>query len=276
MIDPVAISLGPLQIRWYGILVAVGFLVGMGIARRNARRVGMDEAVILDLFLLCVVGGILGARLFYVVQFWHEAGFDRHPWEIIRVDHGGLVFFGGFLFVMAGMFFYCLARRAPVLGVMDACAPSLAVGHAFGRIGCYINGCCHGKPMDASWWSISYPAENLMVSEKFRCLPLHPVQLYESLANVAVFAFTIWLFNRPHRKGAVAGLYLILYAAARFSLEFARGDHNDFLFPALRFGTEAQVIAVCAASAGLWLMLRKSETVVKAPNPTSKATTQNR
>ncbi len=227
-------------------MVALGYLAAVLAMLKMKRHAGLDAEQVFDISMISIVGGILGARIFYVVQFWSRDGFDEDLLLALRIDKGGLVFYGGFICALLALWIYCRRKKLGVLKVVDMMAPALAVGHAFGRIGCFLQGCCFGKPTDMPWAAV-FP-QGTMPAAKFPDLgavppcsaQLHPVQLYESFANFALFGVLMLLAGRM-KDGRIAATYLIGYGVIRFSLEFFRGDHSDFLFGAL---TPSQTISL--------------------------------
>jgi phosphatidylglycerol:prolipoprotein diacylglycerol transferase len=279
--DPVAFQLGPLSIRWYGICFALGFVAAYLLFLRRARgtAVGSDGAA--DLALAAMVGGLIGARGLYVAQNW-TAAFRGRLHEIIRIDHGGLVFYGGFL-AAAALLLLLSWRRGYRYGlVADLIAPCLALGHAFGRVGCLLNGCCFGRPWSGPL-AMTYPApsevlavqyahglfrggeaeqvrralEGLPTDAAVACLPVLPVQAGEALLNLALAVLLLRLARRLQGSGRLFALYLMLYGGGRFALEFLRGDYLERLGPF----TPAQVICLGLVPAGalLWHLTRGAD-----------------
>ena len=265
----IAFQLGPLKVHWYGIMVALGYLSSVLAMLRMRRFAGLDSEQVFDLSMITIVLGILGARIFYVIQFWGRGGFADDPLQIIRIDKGGLVFYGGFICAILGVWIYIKRKKLSVLGVLDMMAPALAVGHAFGRIGCFLQGCCFGTPTNLPW-AVSFPVGTLP-TERFPDLVsgatqacsagLHPVQLYESISLFTLFGI-LMLFGGRLKPGCLAALYLTAYGFIRFSLEFFRGDHTDFFMGIL---TPSQVISIsflipCGVILFIYLWRRKDAT----------------
>ncbi len=257
--NPIAFHLGPLTIRWYGVMVAAGFLVGFTILQRRAGKgaaVNRDEAG--NLALTAMIGGMIGARLFYVAENWVE--YSRNLLEIVRIDHGGLVFYGGLFGAVAAVWLRCRWKKLPVWEVADLFAPALPIGHALGRVGCFLNGCCFGRP-----WSgllgVSYPPESdvhriqlikgLSAPDSMQCLPVFPIQLAAALMNLAIFGVLLVAAPRMARRGRLFALYVMLYSGMRFFLEFARGDYLETLGPF----TPAQVVCLLLFPAGVVLFV---------------------
>lgn len=252
---PIAFEFFGREIHWYGICIALGFLAATGILLWKRKHAGMTADQIFDAALLALFTGILGARIFYVIQYWDEhSGF----WWVFRIDKGGLVFYGGFLLALISLFFYTKRRGISFRALLDIMAPAIALGHAFGRIGCFLQGCCFGQPLPQGAqlpgvrfpWTLNFPPE-YFCPDGWTCL-LYPTQLYESGANLILCAALLLSFRFVRKKGRIAGLYLILYAAIRFFLEFFRGD-NPKVFLGL---TPSQLIALfLMIPAGLALLL---------------------
>ena len=171
------------------------------------------------------MGGIVGAKLFmFLFDFGYYAS---HPGEIFTLEtlQAAGVFHGGFLVALIVGFLYMRRESLPVLPTMDVFAPGVALGHAIGRLGCFAAGCCWGKQCDLPWAVRFHTDQAAPVPLN---VPLHPAQLYESAANLFIFAILYLRFNRIHRPGSVIGLYLVLYSTARFIIEFFR-DHEQSL-----------------------------------------------
>jgi len=266
--NPVAFHIGPLTIRWYGIMVALGFVTAMLYAQRRARRFSMPPEDVENLALFAVVGGLIGARVLYVISNWSE--FRTAPAEIVRIDHGGLVFYGGL--IGGGLAAWRLIRRRklPVWKTADVVAPAVPLGHAIGRIGCLLNGCCFGRPwtrfpcIQYLPGSESHHVQILkgLVSPDGTPLPVFPTQALASLMNLGIFVTLLALEPRLRRQGQLFALYLMLYSGARFFAEFLRGDYLTYIGPF----TPAQIIClmVFPASALLFRRLQRKGAPVSA------------
>jgi phosphatidylglycerol:prolipoprotein diacylglycerol transferase len=215
----------------YGTMVLVGFLLGYLLVIRGARREGIPPEKIQDLPIWMVLSGLLGARLFYFIQFYSEE-FSSGRWtRLFRIWEGGLVFYGGLILGASAFLLYCRRHRLPVLPMLDVMAPATALGLGFGRIGCFLNGCCWGKVCDAAhplavrFPEGSPPALASPPSPEGLSSWLHPTQLYSS-ANAFLLALLLWvIWRRRPAPGTVAGLLFLLYGLSRYSLERLRGDH---------------------------------------------------
>jgi phosphatidylglycerol:prolipoprotein diacylglycerol transferase len=218
-VHKVALDLGALKIHWYGVLVAAGFLAGLWTASRRGLRSGMAPEKVVDLGPWLIVGAIVGARLLYVVSNWREVFAPQPWWEMFMVQRGGLVFFGGLAGAALVMVVYARWRKLPLWLFADVLAPSLALGHALGRLGCLMNGCCYGQPTSLPW-AIHFPADHETHGHG-----VHPTQLYEALLNLALCAGLAWLYRRKKFDGQVFAVYLVGYALLRSFVELFRGDY---------------------------------------------------
>ncbi len=217
--DRVAFQLGPAVVTWYGIFVASGFWLGAWTSARRAPRAGISSDTVWDLLWVLIVGGIVGARALYVMTYW-ERDFQNQPWsEIFMVHHGGLVFHGGFLVATAAGFVWCSVKKVPGWTMADILAPGLALGHALGRIGCLLNGCCFGRRCEFPWaWH--YPKAHETLG-----MPVHPTQLYEAGLCLALAGALAWGFGRRRFEGQIFAVYLLAYGVLRSVVELYRGDY---------------------------------------------------
>jgi phosphatidylglycerol:prolipoprotein diacylglycerol transferase len=206
----------------YGVLVALGFLAGLWMAGRLGVRAGLNAEHITNLGLYCALAALAGAKLMMLVV---DAGYYwEHPRRILSLEtlQAGGVFYGGLLGALAVAAWYLRKTRLAALVVADAFAPAIALGHAIGRIGCFAAGCCWGTECHLPWAvTFTSMAASQLVGVPLG-LPLHPTQLYESAAEFAIFGILYWRFGRPHGRGDIISLYLMLYGAARFLVEFFR------------------------------------------------------
>ena len=220
---PDFIHIGPLDIRTYGVLVAMGFLVGLWVAARRAPSEGIKPEQVTDLGLWLVVSGMLGGKLFHIIFFWDEfiAGWRA---EGLRSLREGFVFYGGFIVAALTAVGYARRKRLPLAKLADVLAPSIALGHAIGRLGCFFNGCCYGKPC-ALPWAVTFPPPHVMAG-----IPVHPTQIYEALGNLVIFAGLTALYRRKRFDGQIWWLYVLSYGVLRFLVEFFRGDYETYYF----------------------------------------------
>ncbi len=215
---PVICSVGPLTIYAFGLMLALAFFVAVFLAARYARRINLDEAFVFNFAFTVFIAGVLGARLFYVIE--HAAHYIRHPQDIVLIQKGGLAWYGGLLAAIITALVYLHKKRKRLLEVLDFIVPFVALGQAIGRIGCLLNGCCYGKPSKAG---IFFPVHNAV---------LIPTQAYSTVGLLAIFIILRWAQQRPHRTGLVFCGYLMLYSTKRFIIEFFRAD-NAVIFAGL-------------------------------------------
>lgn len=220
--DPIAFKLGPLPVRWYGLMYLLGFVVGLLLGRYRARRrpeLGWTYRNIDDLLLYCVFGVVLGGRLGYVV-FYKLSDYAAHPLSVFAVWEGGMSFHGGFLGVIVAMAVFAWRHGKSWLAVTDFLAPLVPPGLGFGRIGNFVNAELWGRPTEVPWAVVFPTADDL---------PRHPSQLYEcALEGVVLFVLLWWFSSRPRPTGAVSGMFLVGYGSARFVVEFTR-EPDSFL-----------------------------------------------
>ena len=245
---PVLFEYGRFTIYTYGLFIAFAFMAGVWLAGREAERRGLDPRVVQDLGFLVLIAAIVGARLFFVLVEWRH--FVENPGEILKIWKGGLVFYGGFTAATLAAVLYVRAKGMPPWQVSDVAAPSLALGQAIGRIGCFFAGCCFGAQCDLPWAVTFRDPRGLAPLG----IPLHPTQLYAAAANFAIFALLYWV-ARPRQRapGQLLGLYLVLYPVARFLLEFLRDD------PRGSFGvlSTSQALGIPLVVVGLWILFTR-------------------
>lgn len=233
---PVLFTIGNFTIYSYGLLVAIGFFAGMQYMVKHSSEVPVKKQQLYDFLFYLILFGILGARFLYVLT--NLGFFIKHPLDIVKLWQGGLVFYGGFLSVLIFSFFYCRIKKIDIKKLADIAAPALALGHAFGRIGCFLSGCCYGKECE------------FFVAINHR----HPTQLYESLGNLAIFFLLNSINKKEHKKGAVFIIYLCMYSVLRFFVELFRGDDRGAFIAGFSI---AQVISlVIFITSFLWLFIR--------------------
>lgn len=223
-----------LPIHSYGVMAMLGFLAGILVARWRAKRVGLSPDHITDMGIWALFGGIVGSRLVYVVQnaeyYFNTSRMDWSPLDLFKIWEGGLVFYGGFIGAFIAVLVTARIRKERLLAMLDVMAPSVALGHAFGRIGCFLRGCCYGVPVgQEAWCGVVYPEGALPYDDGLGTglpsgTPLFPVQLLSSLNLLVIFVILSLFFKRRRGVGQVAGLQVILYSVHRFAIEFLRGD----------------------------------------------------
>lgn len=223
---PDLIDLGFLHLKTYGACMATGFLLCWWLVERLSGRKDLS-----NLLLSLMVSGVVGSRIAYVIEHW-QSEFAANPLQVVRVDQGGLMFYGGFVLAFIVFFVWCFRHRESPLRLADLLAAVVPLGHAFGRIGCFFYGCCYGRDSDA-WCAVTFPAGSPSWFEHGRQLVrVLPTQLFEAAALLVLFGLLMFVwFKCRRRDGRVLGLYLIGYAVIRFCIEYLRGDPRAAVGP---------------------------------------------
>lgn len=208
---PELFKIGPFTVYSYGLMLVAAFLVSSALAKAQAKKEKIDPDSTFNLLFTVFISGIIGARLFYIVENINY--YITNPAEIIMMQHGGLSWFGGLICGVLSGGIYSKRRNLPIYKVLDLVAPFVALGQSIGRIGCLLNGCCFGRITD---FGVYFPVHRSV---------LIPTQAYSSLAMVFIFIFLRFLQERPHREGRIFFTYLLLYSLKRFLIEFWRADN---------------------------------------------------
>lgn len=255
-----------LPIFGFGMMLVVALFGAIRLAAWRARRSKLDPEIIDDLAFWIVVCGLLGARVFYVVEYWGTR--IRTFWDIFKVWEGGIVFYGCILGGTVAFFAYWAIRRFPFLAVADAVAPSVALGLAFGRIGCFLNGCCYGDACTLPW-AVRFPRgtapwfdqlqHGLIDPAALRSLPIHPTQLYSALDGLILLVLLSAYYPLRRRDGEVFGLLLVTYPITRFLVERLRNDEGAVVLGL----TISQAVSVGVLLVGVlyWLWLSRRPAV---------------
>jgi phosphatidylglycerol:prolipoprotein diacylglycerol transferase len=216
---PILFRVGSLEIHTYGVLVALGFMLGLAVAVHNGKRERIDPERINELGLWLIAAGMVGGKLFHVIFFWREfiEGWREAGIASLRQ---GFVFYGGFICAVLAAIWYARRKHLPFPNLADALAPGVALGHAFGRFGCFFEGCCYGKYCTAPW-AVHFPAVHPTAGA-----PIHPTELYEAAGNLAIFVGLMLFYRRKSYAGQITWIYVLSYAALRFVVEFFRGDYT--------------------------------------------------
>jgi phosphatidylglycerol:prolipoprotein diacylglycerol transferase len=253
----------------YGVLVAVAFLTALWLTSRMAKKAGLDPDAVTNLGLYCALAAIGGAKLMmFIVEMPY---YVQHPGEILSwatVQAGG-VFYGGLIAALLVAWWYMRKTRLPLLKTADLFAPGIALGHGIGRLGCFSAGCCWGVPSDRPWAvTFTNPVSNQLVGVPLGT-PLHPTQLYEAFAEFVIFAILYWRVRKPHATGSIIALYLILYSAARFIVEFFRVHEQGNLWGGPL--DTSQWISVFLMTVGLLYFAKKKQAGAASAQQKSRA-----
>lgn len=282
-IDPVALSLGPLTVHWYGVmyLIAFGMAWWLGRSRIRAGRLpGVDENAFGDLMFYGMIGVIVGGRLGYVLFYAFDA-FLANPLFLLRINDGGMSFHGGLVGVLVACWLWSRRHRLHFFDTMDFVAAFVPQGLAFGRLGNWIGGELWGKPTEAGWGVVfpaSLPAElryldaqslrQLHESGALDAFARHPSQLYQALLEGALLFVVLWWYSRrPRPRYAVSGLFALGYGVFRFLVEFVRQPDADIGYLAFGWLTMGQVLSLPLVLLGLYLLLRSRSAPVIAAQP---------
>jgi phosphatidylglycerol:prolipoprotein diacylglycerol transferase len=247
---PVLLRLGNFQLYSYGVMLFISFILGIAIVESRAKRFGVDPKKITDLALWVLLAVVFGARLFYVVFHWEE--FRYNLIDTIKFwgnppGLSGLMFYGGFLGGFIAGLLYVWCNHLPVVKLLDAVAPAVVLGEGFTRIGCFLNGCCFGKPTD-SFLGVIFPP-NSAAGAQFPGQPIYPTQLFSSLAGFVLFGIALFLERRKLKPGVLFSIILILYSLFRFGIDFVRFYENEANF----WGN--QIVALGLTLIGLVLLV---------------------
>src|SRR5687768_12782694 len=237
---PILFRIGDFEVTTFGVLVATGALIGLWIFHRELLRSGLSPTGV-DAALVGVIGGLVGAKLIWAIEFRHDA-----PFLSLLLSRGGLSWFGGFIGGVGAGLWSLHRRRIPIVPALAAAAPALAIGHAIGRIGCFLVGDDYGRPTDLPW-GVAFPRGLPPTS-----VPVHPTQLYESAALVPLLLLLLRSRRRGDSPSFVLGLYLVLAGTIRFAIEFLRVNER-----VLGVLTVAHLASVAAVAIGLVLLARR-------------------
>ena len=214
-IDPEVFSVGPLSIRWYGVMAAIGLSCTYFLMSRRAKLYNMTVNDVSDMVFWAMLAAIGGARTLYVIRFWKEEFAARSFLAVFKINEGGLVFFGGFAGAAIAIVVLSLIRKWELWRAADLIAPALALGHASGRIGCLLNGCCYGFDYSGP---LAFKYEHTVHGT-------FPLQLCSSVGNIVICLVLLWLEKKGRCKKRIFLTYMVLYNIGRFVVEFGRGDY---------------------------------------------------
>ena len=262
---PLVFQLGPFALRWYGLLIALAVLLGLGLATRLAKARGMDPAVVSDLLPVLVLGAVIGARSYYVALEWRQ--YAGNWGDIVAIWRGGIAIHGALIGGVIATVLYCRWRKQAFWPLLDVLVPAVALGQAIGRWGNFFNSEAFGLPTDLPW-KLRIPIENRppeFLGEPY----FHPTFLYESLWNLGVCALLLLLFRGGSRNriqlpaGALSCIYLMAYSSGRVWIEGLRIDPLCLLGTApfcaggLRMAQLVSLLLIALGATGLWWLYGK-------------------
>jgi phosphatidylglycerol:prolipoprotein diacylglycerol transferase len=252
---PELFTIGPLTLHTYGLFVAIGLVVGIIVAIKIGKSQGIDFQKIMDMGLIIIIAGIIGSRLAYV--FINFSYFKTSPMDIVKLWTGGLVFSGGLIAVLLVMMWYTRQAGYSLWQIGDLWAPAAAIGQAIGRIGCFMAGCCYGRPTDMPWGVVFTDPKSLACPLN---TPLHPTQLYSSFSGLIIFIVLMILNSKKRFEGQVLLWFLILHGTARLLIEQFRGDDRGLIFGGSWTATQFLTIIILIGSVvALFIMKFRKE-----------------
>ncbi len=263
---PILIKIGSFQLPTYGLLLALALLTAIVTADRLGRREGFDGSRMLDFSTWIIVVGLIGAKVLMIISDWGDYGHD--PGQIFSLNtlEAGGVFYGGFIASALFAVWYVRTYKLPPLKMFDIYAPAVALAQSVGRLGCFSAGCDYGVRTTSILGVVftnpySHEVTGVPLNQR-----IHPTQLYESAATLVIGLILLWRFGRKKRDGEIFLLYLVLYAVARFFIEFLRGDPDrGFVFNHLLSTSQFIAILALLFSAGFWIYLRRQPVIAQAP-----------
>ena len=247
---PDLFSIGPLTIHTYGLFVAIGFAVAILVAIKVGKAQGMQPERVMDMGFITILCAIVGSRLMYVII--NFSYYKNHLMDIFRIWQGGLIFSGGLITVFLAMGWYLKRHHLSFWETGDLWAPSIAIGQGIGRIGCFMAGCCHGKPTEMKWGVIFTHPHSLAPSN----IPLHPTQLYASFSGLIIFLVLMVLHAKKQFEGQVILWFLILHSTARLLIERFRGDDRGLIPGSEMSTTQLLAFLILIASVVILIVLK--------------------
>lgn len=270
---PDIVTFGPFSIRSYGFMLAIGFLTGILIATKRARKAGENPEHIYNLSIWLVISSLIGARLYYIITHFNEfraeeglSPFVRYFQELKnmfwpvgsdgQVGISGLILFGGLISATLVAVLYLKYYKLRISKYLDILAPSLGIGEFFTRIGCFLNGCCFGKPTE-SWVGVVFP-ESSAAGYFYQGTALHPAQLYSAFAGLAIFFILLALERYKRFDGFTALLYFILYSLGRFIIDFFRYYESQMIITGISQNQLLSIFVFITASFVMVYFLKKA------------------
>ena len=248
---PVLLHIGGFALPTYGFMVALGYAAAIFYLLKSRASSAITREAAADLVFYSALSGILGAKVVFAATYWNELGPDLVSkfLYILRSFQYGFVFYGGLAAGAAAFFIYCRRHRLNFLKAADHFSPALALAHGFGRIGCFMAGCCYGRPASGGF-GVAFTNPLSEVPQAYLGVPLYPAQLFEAAGNFLIFGGLFWLSRRekPLPGGMIFAAYMLAYSVLRFSVEFLRGDDRGGAWLGL---SPAQTVSVIVASAAI-------------------------
>lgn len=251
---PVLFRIGSLEIRAYGVMIALGFIVAVFVGMKEAKRKGYNPEIIQDLLFYAMVFGLLGARLYYVL-FSEPSWYFSHPLEIIAVWKGGLAIHGGLIAGFIVGVWFSKKHKIPFWKFADLMAPAMIIGQAVGRGACTLNGCSYGIPTNLPW-AVTFTSPDALLPPEFKGIPLHPTQFYELIIDFGIFLYIWSVRKKVEFDGQLFLKYAMAYGVARFFVEFFRGD--SLMIADILPAAQITSIVILLASSILYIYFKTS------------------
>ena len=264
---PTLLKIGPFPIHSYGVMMAIAFIVATYIAARRATKKSIPSQVIFDLGLLILVSAVVGAHLFHILQHPRSYGSLLDIVGVWRGGMSGLAFYGGFILALVVVILYLRWKKLPVADVADILAPSMMLGVGIGRVGCFLAGCCFGKPTSLPW-GVTFPEHSLATLELGQMEKVHPTQLYSSISLLSMFAILLILRRYIKIRGLLFLLSILMYSIHRFFIDFLRYYTPDERIGSLATSQVISIIAAVAAVAAMLFFITRRTSEIRARGST--------
>ena len=239
------LSIGPVTIRGYGLMIGLGIVAAILLGEYRAKKRGLNGEAIYGLTFFAVVTGFVAAKLLFILTQWEN--FLKNPKAYLSFE--GFVVFGGIIGAILSLYLYCRVKKLDLLDYLDLMAPSVALAQAFGRVGCFLAGCCYGRETDSCIGVVFTHSAYAPNGVK-----LLPTQLFMSAGDLLLMLILLWYSSKKRMKGRTTMLYLILYSLGRFALEFLRNDNRGTV-GILSTSQFIGILTAIAGAIGYWIIL---------------------
>ncbi|ACC97931.1 Prolipoprotein diacylglyceryl transferase [Elusimicrobium minutum Pei191] len=261
---PVLFKIGNFSMSTYGLMNMLGYIAGIYYLIYNRKKIGISTDTLWNILFISIICAIVGGKLMYVFLSWDALGYtfaDKMSNIFLNFRYG-FVFFGGAIAGILGLLVYIKYKKMPLLKTGDFLAVGLPLGHAIGRIGCFLVGCCYGRHFEGPW-AVHFTNPDSLVPTHLHGVGLHPTQLYEVFANLLIFGILHFAYRRRHKHGFIMALYMICYSVLRFIMEFFRGDFRGGFLLGMSPSQVISIGMILAAVIFYMIVSRKSEYNVK-------------
>lgn len=213
---PILFNFGSINLYSYGLMIAIGIIVAVTLFLRRTKTLGLDEDSVLNMIFISIISGVLGGKLLYIITDYESV---RESGGVFKNFGEGFVIYGAIIAGMLSIYIYCRRKKWNIVKVLDAVVPGVAIAQGFGRIGCFLAGCCYGAETSCKL-SVVFPNVSLAPAG----VHLHPTQIYSSIFDFLLGVFLLWYSKKDNKEGRVFSMYLIIYSIGRFLVEFLRND----------------------------------------------------